>query len=233
MHEKRVCFEKLLKRLSKILTDRIEEISAPCYSPYNHGNRAMFMYLMTLTCYKKKNQSVMLLKTTAYNGLDNESFCKLYKEYQQVLFKKLLLLLDAHEVVKDIVQEVFMKIWVRRKYFKADASLKTYMYRIGHNMIVDYYRSLGRKQRFAFISFSITHTDDDKIFLEDCLLKLEDVIDKLPPKRKQVFELCKFKQKSYEEAGEILNVSPSTISDHIVKANQFIRSELVKQVYSA
>ncbi|MGC4233708.1 MAG: sigma-70 family RNA polymerase sigma factor [Niabella sp.] len=175
----------------------------------------------------------MLLKTKVYNELDNESFCKLYKEYQQVLFKKLLLLLDAHEVVKDIVQEVFMKIWVRRKCFKADASLKTYMYRIGHNMIVDYYRSLGRKQRFAFISFSISHADDDKIFLEDCLLKLEDVIDKLPPKRKQVFELCKFKQKSYEEAGEILNVSPSTISDHIVKANQFIKSELFKQVYSA
>ena len=83
------------------------------------------------------------------------------------------------------------------------------------------------------VKFDCLYTDDDKIFLEDCLLKLEDVIDKLPPKRKQVFELCKFKQKSYEEAGEILNVSPSTISDHIVKANQFIRSELVKQVYSA
>lgn len=174
-----------------------------------------------------------LLKTTVYNELDKESFCKLYKDYQQVLFKKLLLLLDYHEVVKDIVQEVFMKIWVRRKYIKADASLKTYMYKIGHNMIVDYYRSLGRKQRFSFITFSDNHTDDDKMFVEDCLLKLEGVINKLPPKRKRVFELCKFEQKSYEEAGEILKVSPSTISDHIVKAKQFIKSELFKQVYPA
>lgn len=174
-----------------------------------------------------------LLKTTVYNELDRESFCRLYKDYQQVLFKKLLLLLDSHEIVKDIVQEVFMKIWVRRKYIKVDASLKTYMYKIGHNMVVDHYRSLGRKQRSAFISFSDNSTDADKMFLEDCLLKLEGVIDKLPPKRKRVFELCKFEQKSYEEVGEILNVSPSTISDHIVKANQFIKSELFKQVYSA
>ncbi|GAB3424360.1 RNA polymerase sigma factor [Niabella aquatica] len=172
-----------------------------------------------------------LLKTNVYNELDRVSFCRLYKDYQQVLFRKLLLLIDSQEVVKDIVQDVFMKIWVRRKCIKADASLKTYMYRIGHNMIVDHYRSLGRKQRFAFTTFSDNHTDNNTMFPEDCLVEIEEVVSKLPPKRKRVFELCKLEQKSYEEAGEILHVSPSTISDHIVKAKQFIRSELFKQGY--
>ena len=71
------------------------------------------------------------------------------------------------------------------------------------------------------------------MFLEDKLCRLEVIIGKLPPKRKRIFELCKFEQKSYEEVSEILNVSPSTISDHIVKAHQFIKTELVKQAYSA
>src|SRR5690606_23803061 len=126
----------------------------------------------------------------------------------------------------------FMKIWVRRKYIKAEGSLKMYMYKIGLNMIADHYRRLGTRHRWAARSFFENSSYEDKIFHEERLLKLEGAIDKLPPKRKRVFQLCKFEQKSYEEVGEILKVSPSTISDHIVKANQFIRSELGKQLYS-
>lgn len=174
-----------------------------------------------------------VFKTSVCNRLDRDAFCTLYRDYQQVLFKKLLLFLDSREAVKDIVQEVFLKIWLRRKQIRMDASLKTYMFRIGHNMIMDYYRSLGRKQQFSFLFFSDAQADEDKMFLEDKLSRLEVIIGKLPPKRKRIFELCKFEQKSYEEVSEILNVSPSTISDHIVKAHQFIKTELVKQAYSA
>ena len=51
-------------------------------------------------------------------------------------------------------------------------------------------------------------------------------IEELPPKRKEVFKLCKLEGKSYEEISQRMGISTSTITDHIVKANVFIRNKL-------
>ncbi|MGN6532752.1 MAG: RNA polymerase sigma factor [Ginsengibacter sp.] len=51
-------------------------------------------------------------------------------------------------------------------------------------------------------------------------------INLLPPKRRQIFQLIKVEERSYEEVSALLNVSVSTINDHIVKATKFIRENL-------
>ena len=55
---------------------------------------------------------------------------------------------------------------------------------------------------------------------------LQNAINKLPPQRQQVFRLCKLEGKSYKEVSELLGISLSTISDHIVKATKSIRNDL-------
>ena len=55
---------------------------------------------------------------------------------------------------------------------------------------------------------------------------LENAISKLPPQRQQVFRLCKLEGKSYRDVSELLGISLSTISDHIVKATKSIRNYL-------
>lgn len=172
----------------------------------------------------------MDIKTELYTTLDKEAFSSLYKRYRPVLFRQFLVLLNSHEAVKDIIQEVFIRVWLKRDHIKPDASLKAYMYRIGHNLIIDHYRSVNREQRFAdvHILYVGLNSSRDYELKEDKLQRLNKIIDKLPPKRKRVFELCKFEQKSYEEVSEILNISQATISDHIVKANSFIKMELNK-----
>ncbi|RNI33826.1 hypothetical protein EFY79_17715 [Hanamia caeni] len=56
---------------------------------------------------------------------------------------------------------------------------------------------------------------------------LYDAIELLPPRRKLIFKLCKIECKSYEQISLQLGVSCSTISDHIVKANRFIKTILL------
>lgn len=51
-------------------------------------------------------------------------------------------------------------------------------------------------------------------------------LDRLPTRQREVFALVKFDEKSYEEAGEILGISPKTVHQHLVKANARIRAEL-------
>lgn len=73
---------------------------------------------------RTKSYAMEMFKTNTCNKLDRDAFCTLYRDYQQVLFKKLLALPDSREAVKNIIQEVFLKIWLRRKQIKMDASLK-------------------------------------------------------------------------------------------------------------
>lgn len=163
---------------------------------------------------------------------DSDIFTCLYQEYRQVLFKKFLLLLNSPEVVKDIIQEVFVRAWIKRDVIKPESSLKGYMYKIGRNLIFDYYRqkSIIYQTSWTYLWQSEQEwPDDNQISTEDRVTKLEMIVNQLPPQRKRVFELCKYQQKSYQEVSQVLHISLSTISDHIVKAKNYIRTELDRE----
>jgi RNA polymerase sigma-70 factor (ECF subfamily) len=55
---------------------------------------------------------------------------------------------------------------------------------------------------------------------------LQEAINLLPPKRRLVFQLIKIEERSYDEVSTLLNISESTINDHIVKATKTIREDL-------
>ncbi len=57
---------------------------------------------------------------------------------------------------------------------------------------------------------------------------LHNAIEKLPPKRKLIFTLCKINGISYDKVAEQLGVAPGTINDHIVKGTRFVK-EYLKQ----
>src|SRR5699024_12515688 len=122
------------------------------------------------------------------------------------------------------------KVWLKREQIRMDGSLKAYMFKIGQNMIVDYYRNQNRQRRMASVQLLFLESDsqkeESKLEKEERIIQMRKVINKLHPKRKKVFELCKFEEKSYEEVSMLLNISLSTISDHIVKAKSFIKTEL-------
>ena len=162
---------------------------------------------------------------------DRDLFTCLYQEYRQVLFKKFLPLLNSPETVKDIIQEVFIRAWIKREVIKPESSLKGYMYKIGQNLIFDYYRQKSVMYQSAWLYLwqqEQEWPDENQVTTEDKVAKIEMIVSQLPPQRKRVFELCKYEQKRYQEVSNAMHISLSTISDHIVKAKSFIRSELVR-----
>jgi len=64
---------------------------------------------------------------------------------------------------------------------------------------------------------------EEFISAEENLAILQKAIESLPPQRQQVFRLCKLEDKSYKEVSELLGISVSTISDHIVKGTKSVR----------
>ncbi|MBB5283801.1 RNA polymerase sigma-70 factor (ECF subfamily) [Rhabdobacter roseus] len=163
---------------------------------------------------------------------ETASFTALYYRYGPRLHAHLLRMVKSEEEAREILQEVFLKIWEHRDRIDPDRPFGAYLYRIAENRVYDYFRKIAREKRMAdhFLSNSVPfHTDPESdLQYRDSIQHLERAIQQLPPVRQKVYLLCKMEGKSYEEIAALLGISTATINDHIVKANRFIKGYLAR-----
>jgi len=158
------------------------------------------------------------------------AFNRIYNLYSAALYINLLYLVKSEDTAKEILQDVFLKIWNKKEEIDPSRSFKSLLFRIGENLIYDYFRKVSRDQKLAS-EFSrrsenaYTHIEE-VLFCKDTSEILHQAISELSPQRRQVFTLCKLEGKSYKEVSESLGISVSTISDHIVKATRSIKDYL-------
>lgn len=161
-----------------------------------------------------------------------DAFEKIYRFYSPKLYYKLLKVLKSEFYAQELLQEVFLKIWNNREKIDAGKCFRSYLYCIAANNCYDFFRKVNRDKKLRngfLVSFvpKYNHIEETLVSREDAGILLQ-AINALPLKRKQIFMLCKLDGKSYTEVSRELGISTSTISDHIVKANQFIRTYLLR-----
>lgn len=158
---------------------------------------------------------------------DEVAFRKIYFLYSNRLYGNLMRLVKSAPVAQEILQEVFIKIWEYRSGIDPEKSFRSYLFRIAENRVYDFYARVSRDK--ALLQQLMKNNADKYSHVEEAIISREEAallhaaIEELPPQRRRVFELCKIEGKSYNEVGAILEISVSTISDHIVKANRFIK----------
>lgn len=156
-------------------------------------------------------------------GGDHEAFEEIYHSYKNRLIGNLLNILKSRELVEELVQDLFLNIWNKREEIDLDKSFKSYLFKIAANMAKNsirraYYDKRMRSQLLPLEQRIYLHIEEGVLCEENNQL-LQSLLDKLPPKRRAVFTLCKIEGKSYKEVSEQLNISESTVNDHIRKAN--------------
>ena len=161
---------------------------------------------------------------------DEVAFEKLYRLYGERLLAYLIKLLKSEDIACEVLQEVFIKVWHNRQHIDVKQSFRPYLFRIAENCAYDFFRKVARDKKLQ--EELIRNACKDYSPVEDDLLTkeksylLQEAIDALPPKRREVFQLVKIEQRSYEEVSHMLHVSVSTVNDHIVKATKSIRENL-------
>ncbi len=162
---------------------------------------------------------------------DHVAFEKLYQLYSPMLYTNLLKLTKSQDTAEDFLQDIFLKLWQRREDIDSEGSLKGYLTTIAYNLFKKSIRKLNiENQLTTFLQHSKSELSNDVeefIDFNDTNELLHRAIDKLPPQRRKVFQLCRIEGHSYEQAAGILGVSSGTIHDHISKANKFIKQELI------
>ena len=136
------------------------------------------------------------------NG-DERAFEILYNHYKFRVAGNLFKLVKSDDLVKEILQELFFKIWEVRTQIDPEKSFKSYLFRIAENLVNDYFRKVAKDKRLlarvvASSSELYLHIEEDMLSKEEAL-KLQEAINLMPPQRKMVFTLCKLEGKSYKD----------------------------------
>jgi RNA polymerase sigma-70 factor (ECF subfamily) len=182
--------------------------------------------LTTTAKYDEKTLLAMVAKG------DRRAFRQIYSSHLANLYHFIFLFTKSKEVTEDILQEIFIKIWENRERITEVGSLKNYLFRAAKNKLLDNIRHLQVKQRvFAEIRrtkhISGNTTRDENIYREYYYL-VQQAIEKLPPKRKLIFQLNIENGFSQEEIAGQLNISKSVVQKQIYKASYFVRQYLFK-----
>jgi RNA polymerase sigma-70 factor (ECF subfamily) len=161
---------------------------------------------------------------------DHAAFAQIYERYKGILLVHAIKLLKDEDEAKDLVQELFTNIWVRRKEIKIKSSLSAYLYSSIRNRVLDHIAHQTVQDKYLnslaeFIEKGVWITDE-QIREKELSELIEKEITLLPPKMRQVFELSRNKEYSYNEIAEELHISDKTVKKQVHNALQILRRKL-------
>jgi len=168
---------------------------------------------------------------------DEAAFNALYQLHSKMLFNNIFHLVKDREVAKELLQDLYMKIWENRAGLDKEKSFKSYLFTIATHRVYDYFRRVSLDKRMkvrliALASESYLRTDDT-LELKEVNDGIMTAINSLPPQSRAVYKLGKLEGKSHEEISAVLGISVSTVNNHMVKANKAVKAFLLKNTKMA
>lgn len=159
------------------------------------------------------------------------AFDTLYWKYHQAVYRNIFKFVKEQIVTEDILQEVFAKLWEKRKEINASQSVAGWLFVISFNLSVDFVRKRLREQtihkELLNLDFDDNYSLDRKSIYEEQYQLLEKAIANLSPKKRKIVTLCKLEGKTYDEVAEELKISRNTVKEHLsiamVKLNDYIQ----------
>ena len=182
--------------------------------------------------FNSTNETLLLsLKEKVADG-DQNSFRQLFHLYSKKLTQFAFAIVKSNDAAREIVDEVFIKIWRNKSSITTIQNLTVYLYTAIKNTSLNYLSARARENMVeSFDFFSVQLSDNNSpektLINSEMLKKINAAIDQLPPRCKMVFKLVREDGLSYKEVGAILNISPKTVDAQMMIAVKQV-SEKVK-----
>lgn len=196
------------------------------------------MLLFTRRCEEKMMNRNSLQEDkalfTAIADGDGGSFTTLFKRYFDSLKWNAVKMLKSEFWAEEVIQEVFMQLWANREGLRDIESPAAYLFRITANRCLDRIRRQKQEIKMQYL-LNLTHTDaagtppQNTYDLRLIETIIQEAVQRLPDKGRQVFELQRTGNFSYQEIADRLGISKNTVRNHMVKSLHFIRSYLAKK----
>ncbi len=169
------------------------------------------------------------------NG-DTEAFNILVDRYKNRLLNFVYRFVKDYDVAEDIVQETFLRVFRKRRDYKAIANFSTWIFTIAGNLAKS---ELRRRKRWRFLSIDATDEEEKSYDIQDPGMRpdriaavrmlnesVQDSIDKLQSKYKEALILRDIEGMSYQQIAEIIGVPVGTVKSRVNRARLKLQKKL-------
>ena len=166
---------------------------------------------------------------------DASAFRELFQQFSGKVYGFALKLTHSQSTAEEIVQDVFLKVWMNRVSLESIDNFSAYLYAITKNRTFNILKRLAIEQKVKaeFVrNFRESNSEtEETIIYRDYQNILSNAIDRLSPQQTVVYGLCHGEGLKYQEAAEKLQISRLTVKTHMQQAIRNIRSHLKDLVY--
>ena len=159
---------------------------------------------------------------------DEAAFRILFEQYRSRLYAIAFKWTKSTYAAEEITQDVFISIWTSRAQLCAVKEPGAYIYTIIAHKISRYLKKDANQSRIIQLFLRnkkhYSNETEETIYADDSRKFINHAIEQLSPQKKLIYDLNRNHGKSYEEIGEILDLSPHTVKSHLVQAMKFIRN---------
>lgn len=162
---------------------------------------------------------------------DMKAFDCIYSAFNQKLQKFIFSLIKTETDTEDLVQEVFVRIWENRTKLRDYGSFDAYLFATAYHTAMTLLRTRVKENKYVeYIKSVQVELDEaesiDGFSRDEISEKLNLLIDQMPPRQREVFKLKHFRNCSYKEIAETLDMSVNTVENHMVKAHKYLKENL-------
>ena len=163
-------------------------------------------------------------------------FQKLFEDYLRSLVTYSYRYVNDWSVGEDIVQDVFMALWINRDKIDFEEPIKPYLYRATYNRSINYLNSVSVQRRVDHADMLdelidreiLSYNQHDNLLLKEIEEEITSFVGTLPEQRKRVFLLSREENLKNKEIALRLNISEKAVEKHITKALSDIRTHLTE-----
>jgi RNA polymerase sigma-70 factor (ECF subfamily) len=173
------------------------------------------------------NERELLLRIAEGN---EHAFRKLFDHYWDNVYSVAFVLTKSSVLSEEIVQDVFLKIWLKRDQLVSVTKFEGYLFIVARNHIYNELRKKTMERPF------VEHLDQyfletsalpgQEMMLKETKQMIDRAVKQLPPQQRAVFELSRNEGLDHAKIADKLGISRLTVKSHMTKALQSIRQYL-------
>ena len=163
-----------------------------------------------------------------------QAFARVVEQYSRPLYWQIRKMVLSHDDANDLLQNTFLKAWASIEYFRGDAKLSTWLYRIAVNETLTFLAKERERRNLTADDaddFLLLNIESEEFFDGNRAQKLlQEAILQLPEKQRLVFNMRYFDEMKYEDMSEILGTSVGALKASYHHAAKKIEEYLEERV---
>jgi RNA polymerase sigma-70 factor (family 1) len=155
---------------------------------------------------------------------DEHAFSELFNAHHQHLGMHIYRITDSVELAEEVVQDIFLKIWMNRETLNAVQNFKAYLFVISKNHALNCLRKQAKERIHKLsiednvVTMQLANNND----IDEHYTLLDEAIDHLPPQQQKVYLLSRHSRLKYDEIASQLGLSRETVKKYLQGATHSI-----------